>query len=709
VARDFAANAWTVAKDGMIPGMWLRRHFPRLLLLVALCFTLASQGADRSQFQKGLAAYRAEDFQTAGKIWTELAKQGDPAASFNLGVMYDQGQGFGRDAARAIELYRVAAEKGYAPAQFNLGASYHQGQGVKQDAAEAAKWWRRAAEQGFLQAQYNLGTLYYYGQGVPKDLKEAAHWFRLAAEQGDAGAREVLHALQSKLAARGEPATAGKSESGRGRPAPRQQEGLRREPWLQAQPPDHYTIQIFANWTEQSIVRFVKDHGLQDKAAYFGARFEDRPWYSLVYGDYPSMAAAERAMAALPAELRITSPWIRSFAEIQKVLTDGVINARPARGVADMLALEQSPGEQAPSGVVNVGGVTVLIPQIDTARRSEAASSGGATPKSAGVAAPERVAQSAKPPAETAARGAHGEEAVPRAAGAAHEKGPSWVARQPADHYTIQVFADSRKENAEDFIRRNGLGGHALWFESLRNDEPWYSVVYGSYPDISRARKALAELPAALRAGGAWVRGFGGIQQAMTAGQQSGVGKVAKGNRGAVQTAEPAASAATGRVALPAASSAPESPPRRLGGEERTRHLAQGQAAFNRGSYKEAFTLWEPLAKMGVTQAQYDLGFLYESGWGVARDYEKAARWYRLAANSGDMRATFNLGVMVLEGLGTDADYALGLELVTQAAENGHRKAQEFLAEAYRKGRYGLTQDDSRAARWEHRAVSGFQ
>ena len=40
-----------------------------------------------------------------------------------------------------------AAEQGLVQAQYNLGDMYEQGQGVRQDYAEAFRWYRKAAEQ----------------------------------------------------------------------------------------------------------------------------------------------------------------------------------------------------------------------------------------------------------------------------------------------------------------------------------------------------------------------------------------------------------------------------------------------------------------------------------------------------------------------------------------------------------------------------------
>ena len=46
-----------------------------------------------------------------------------------------------------------AAEQGNATAQYNLGVMYDNGQGVRQDDAQAVQWYRKAAEQGHAKAQ----------------------------------------------------------------------------------------------------------------------------------------------------------------------------------------------------------------------------------------------------------------------------------------------------------------------------------------------------------------------------------------------------------------------------------------------------------------------------------------------------------------------------------------------------------------------------
>jgi TPR repeat protein len=78
------------------------------------------------------------------------------------------------DTATALRLLRPLAEQGDPAAQYDLGIMYFVGQGVAQNATEAANWFRKAAEQGDLNAQYNLGALYDHGYGVAQRPTSAA-------------------------------------------------------------------------------------------------------------------------------------------------------------------------------------------------------------------------------------------------------------------------------------------------------------------------------------------------------------------------------------------------------------------------------------------------------------------------------------------------------------------------------------------------------
>ena len=113
-------------------------------------------------------------------------------AQYNLGVMYEGGQGVPQDYEKAVHLYTEAAGQGFAAAQNNLGGMCRQGQGVPQDYKKAFEWFTKAAQQGFAAAQNNLGAMYGLGQGVPQDPKKAIEWYTKAAQQGFDGAKYSL-------------------------------------------------------------------------------------------------------------------------------------------------------------------------------------------------------------------------------------------------------------------------------------------------------------------------------------------------------------------------------------------------------------------------------------------------------------------------------------------------------------------------------------
>ena len=138
---------------------------------------------------EGYDAYERGDYSAAFRAWRPLAEVGSAEAQYNLGYMYDYGEGVPVDDVQAAHWYRRAAEQGHVTAQFNLGVMYTYGEGVAQDAGEAAYWYREAAEQDHTGAQYELAYMYDEGIGIPLDDAQAVTWYRRAAEQGNPSAQ----------------------------------------------------------------------------------------------------------------------------------------------------------------------------------------------------------------------------------------------------------------------------------------------------------------------------------------------------------------------------------------------------------------------------------------------------------------------------------------------------------------------------------------
>jgi DamX protein len=90
--------------------------------------------------------------------------------------------------------------------------------------------------------------------------------------------------------------------------------------WLRSRQPSHFTLQLLGVRERAAIDQFIRVHRLKGKYAVFARDLNGKPWYSLVYGDYPDRDAALRGRAALPASLRGASVWPRTFASVWEQL-----------------------------------------------------------------------------------------------------------------------------------------------------------------------------------------------------------------------------------------------------------------------------------------------------------------------------------------------------------------------------------------------------
>src|SRR5262249_36580132 len=103
-------------------------------------------------------------------------------------------------------LERKAAD-GDAAALFALGDMYERGDGVTHDLVMATAYMRLAAERGYAAAQYRLGLSEAAGLGIAANLTESYTWLSLAAAAGDKEKSAlVASALRDNLKARMTPA-----------------------------------------------------------------------------------------------------------------------------------------------------------------------------------------------------------------------------------------------------------------------------------------------------------------------------------------------------------------------------------------------------------------------------------------------------------------------------------------------------------------------
>ena len=140
----------------------------RPALVAALVTMLASHFA-LADFDKGIAAYQANDMPLAYKEFRAAADQGHADSQFNVALMFEKGIGVAKDEKEAVVWYEKSAAQGNSAAQFNLGVMYENGRGTAVDFAKAHEWYRKASVQGDPLAIGNLGMLYLRGQGVKEN------------------------------------------------------------------------------------------------------------------------------------------------------------------------------------------------------------------------------------------------------------------------------------------------------------------------------------------------------------------------------------------------------------------------------------------------------------------------------------------------------------------------------------------------------------
>lgn len=110
-----------------------------------------------------------------------------------------------------------------------------------------------------------------------------------------------------------------------------------------------------------------------------------------------------------------------------------------------------------------------------------------------------------------------------------------------------------------------------------------------------------------------------------------------------------------------------------------------GDEEYKKKNYSEAKEWFELAAWEGHTVAQYYLGYLYEKGEGVTKDFGQAARWYLKAIDGGEARAARHLGLLYYYG-DLDKDYKTALVYLEKAAEAGDFVGTWQTAYMYEKG-----------------------
>ncbi|MBP8185142.1 MAG: SPOR domain-containing protein [Pseudomonas sp.] len=86
--------------------------------------------------------------------------------------------------------------------------------------------------------------------------------------------------------------------------------------WYAAQPSSRYVVQVLNTAAEANAQAFVRQQGADYH--YFKRQLQGKPNYVVTYGSFATRAAAQAAMAKLPAKIQAGKPWPRTIASVQQ-------------------------------------------------------------------------------------------------------------------------------------------------------------------------------------------------------------------------------------------------------------------------------------------------------------------------------------------------------------------------------------------------------
>jgi len=133
-----------------------------------------------------------------------------------------------------------------------------------------------------------------------------------------------------------------------------------------------------------------------------------------------------------------------------------------------------------------------------------------------------------------------------------------------------------------------------------------------------------------------------------------------------------------------------------------------GHYAEENGDFEKAAEWYKQAAEDGHPEGQWRLGHFYEHGLAGETSDVHAAHWYMQASSGGHAQAQFSLAVFLEEGRGMQADERSALNWHRAAAMQGHKMSMFCLGSMFEEGR-GTKRSIKEAKEWYTKAVeAGF-
>ncbi len=659
------------------------------IFCAALVFVSAAVAAD--DFEQLRDDVARGDYSAAVPALQAAAEHDDPRALSLLASLYQQGQGFPHDAAKALELYTRAAELGDAEAQFNLGNIYLLGDGVKADEAWALTYYRQAAAQGHEGAARNLEELYRASGLSPAPMTSSPPARPLPDEVARLHAEPAVApvpAIKSESLAPGMSAAANPPVPGavaRDITARRAQTTAPTHGPVAAKPltspaPQPATPAPSPAPNPSSPSEVAPDAPSQDEL-----RAIELARASGVE------VRMDGAGAALPHLVNLPRPASLSLKE------DGKPAFTPSSASTDPDTVENTEeGESAYASAQRyLHGQGVALDPAMGAQWLERAARAGHTQakyelalhflKGEGVQADEAMAitllrdaaQAGHPQAAAKLQAVYAAAGLPMPALA-----PPQPRAAPVLEPTHRSSTMPASRNA-DAVAATTSSDAPISAATHTDHEPAFER-----GEQNATRGAMTGMMADAAAEEDQERAEGA---STTSGETPT-------HQATSDAASPVPSQSTDSVVKQPATSA------HVIERSGTAGLADARAALDAQDLARAATLFTALAERGDAEAQAHIGYMTYRGEGVAADKAKAVAWYRKAAAQGNRDAQYNLAVAYAFGEGVAQNDAEALLWYHRAAEQGSAVAQYSLGVSYALGE-GVPRNDVEAVKWYRAAA----
>lgn len=131
--------------------------------------------------------------------------------------------------------------------------------------------------------------------------------------------------------------------------------------------------------------------------------------------------------------------------------------------------------------------------------------------------------------------------------------------------------------------------------------------------------------------------------------------------------------------------------------------VAQAEQALDRDEIDVGVKLYHQAAELNYTLAQVYMGEFAET----SQYLEEAVGWFLMAATQGDAAGQYDLGRMYVSGSGIAKDEAKGLYWFRRSADKNYLPAVKIIAGAYRSGTFPqlIKVDLDQAKLWEAKAA----